>query len=288
MAKADILSKNSGIARALAAARPECPTCGGALDRHRLINPGHCGQPQCALRHVALTEEKRAAEQKARNIALRATARRLAAPALARAAKATGAEPKTLIVATVPFEERPVEPLPADRRAAFEAHLDAILAEAAEITKTEVPIEEHTDPSPEPGAYSAGCAACQGHCCRAGGGKEHAFLTSKMLAAAICADPDLSAEALRQTYLDALPAASVQASCVFLSERGCTLPRTRRSSTCNLFHCGSIIELSRLSKRRPKSPVALVAIADDQPRKVIAFNEKRGGMVLSETLQTSD
>jgi hypothetical protein len=89
-----------------------------------------------------------------------------------------------------------------------------------------------------------GCALCAGHCCTHGG--THAFLgTSDLRRIAETMTDGDSGVALEHLYTAHIPDAHYAGSCVFHGERGCTLPRSLRSSTCNRYLCGGLSTLRR-------------------------------------------
>lgn len=270
--------------KALASAQPTCPYCGAFLDRHQAISPGHCGGPSCLARHFSKVSETRDAERIAERQDKRDIARKVAADTLNDAAALMGADAERMLIAPVPFQDGPVRALPPERRAAFEAHLDDILARAFEAPDTMPMTLPPTNPAEEPPIVDAACAACQGLCCRKGGGSAHAFLTPQTVVYLLRADPDLTAEELRQTYLDALPERSVAGSCVYQSDEGCTLSREFRASLCNRFYCHDLYALHDQTGGQSDLAVALVAMDNDTPRKVIAFDARLGGIVMSEKI----
>lgn len=141
-----------------------------------------------------------------------------------------------LLIGVVPRQERALAPLPAARRAAFEAHLDAILAEPDPEPGPE------PEPAPEPALVGATCAACQGACCTLGGAR-HAFLAAGDIARHRRRHPGATAAQIRAHYLGALPDRSVIGACVFQGAAGCTLDRADRAPVCNRYHCNGQTDL---------------------------------------------
>ena len=281
------LDREAERQRALASAHPTCPYCGTALSRHQAISPGHCGGGVCVARHVTQATVKRE-EDRAEDIRnRRELARDHAAEPLTDLAMMLGATPDQTMIAPVPFQDKPLIPLPGERRRAFEAHLDEILTEAFAIDDDVMLIADPSDPAPEPAIVDAACAACQGNCC-ALGAKKNAFLTPQTMVHLIRADPALTPEDLREDYLAALPEVSVENACVYQSDQGCSLPRARRGSVCNSFYCHDLYALQEQTEGRSDLPVVFVAMEEDIPRKAIGFDGRMGGIVATLMLDETD
>jgi hypothetical protein len=77
------------------------------------------------------------------------------------------------------------------------------------------------------------CTLCRGWCCL--NGADDAFLDEATLARV---PPDLVSKAeLIEMYVERVPDAGYENSCIFHSEKGCTLDRSMRSDVCNSYFC---------------------------------------------------
>jgi hypothetical protein len=249
--------------------RRHCGCCGDELSAHQALSSGICEKPRCREWKIAkvgaeLLERRR-----------RETLERLfsdQAPVVARAAAAIGATPGTVVRATIPWQGRPVEPLPEARRAAFAEHLGAIVAEAfaGPVPQDDLSAraELEQDESPLTGVA---CAACRGQCCRRGG--TAAFLQAADIARWRQREPGATAEEIAGWYLGMLPAETIAEACVFQAAKGCALPRDRRNDACNRYHCESLEALrARIADLGGKeSDHKVVMIVDDA-----AADEARG------------
>lgn len=164
-------------------------------------------------------------------------------------------------MAVLPSNPRPLISLPAERREAIRAHLTAALSEAKahaaglepdDWSPPEPPftydLEEHTLQ-----VLGSACAACRGQCCAVGG--DHAFLSSDVFVPRLLADPDLDTDDLLKEYLDLLPVMHFEEQCVFQGDEGCTLPKEKRSDTCNSFFCNSLLKLGEAYQTTDPRPV---------------------------------
>jgi hypothetical protein len=96
---------------------------------------------------------------------------------------------------------------------------------------------------PEPGAFvlqvlRAGCALCQGYCCRTG--DTHAYIDDDSMRRVRRDHPDADAWGILRRYLACVPQQAQEGSCIFHGERGCTLPRDLRGNLCNSYHCNGL------------------------------------------------
>lgn len=251
------------------------------MSRHQAVSPGHCGGAACLQAHVRalastwvdpvmMTDPKQHARIRGRNWHV-----------LRRAAAALSASRDALYVTVSPHQNKPVVPLPAQDRAAFEAHLEQIVDQAFDRLEN----GETDSVAPVPlGVPSASedaiCGACQGHCC-VHGRKSHGFLTKWIIARLLQDHPGLTRLQARDTYLDRLPKASVQGNCVFQSDTGCTLDRARRADICNRFKCGTLFAASKHIDQMPDAKmVVLAAGPDHRVGKVVTYAADQGAQVL--------
>ena len=262
-------------ARALAAI--SCPYCQKVISSHEVISPGHCGGNTCFLAHLNKTVKAREDLRRSDYQDRQNCAKAQVAEKLRGAAGFHSAEVDDLLVAVVPYQNEPVEPLGAEQKAAFEAHLNSVVKEAFEANPGDILMLNYiqkTDAEPE--IIDAGCAACQGFCCKRGGGDNHAFLTRQTVYHLRNTKPELEPEEIVEHYLNALPVQSVRGACVFQSEIGCTLEREWRAALCNSFHCHDLHAMHDLTDGRADVPLAIVGINDDTAENVVAFGAEKG------------
>lgn len=173
-------------------------------------------------------------------------------------------------VSVIPYQRRPVLPTVPARRVAFREHLDRIIAES--FARAPEPEEPQRDETPHPARLDAACALCQGHCCLPGG-LANAFLSVAEIDRYRRRSTNATPEAARYVWLDRLPDETVLLSCVFHGDRGCTLPRALRSSTCNDLICRG---QSRLAAGDDDRPCVYVAAPRDRPVAVAGWTPTRG------------
>ncbi len=188
--------------------------------------------------------------------------------------KAISDDPATLTV-VVPSCDRPIVPLPPERRRQFIEHLDKVLAEATEIltnndghTAIESQFSHRTSGSarPSPLLVINGCSTCRGYCCKAG--QTTALLSAEFLAWQMMGDPQATTSSLKEEYLARLPDESFNDSCVFHAADGCRLPRRLRNNICNEFHCEGLVDAADAQLENPSAPSIAIAVADGQPQRI--------------------
>ncbi len=135
----------------------------------------------------------------------------------------------------VPYQSRPIAPLPESRRTAFGAHLAELVQNALELYADAEAKEASGETAPAP-VLGQTCAACRGFCCLSGR-ESNAFIDAATIARVKRANPELDADEITALYLNHLPVTSVLLSCVYHGEAGCTLPRAMRSAICNKTIC---------------------------------------------------
>lgn len=181
------------------------------------------------------------------------------------ARKADDGFPGEVKTVTVPRNDRVLAAIAPDRI----RKLREFLAEAIRAVRTMKPASpSDTPPLPQPKGFAArvartACALCRGACCRDGG--EHAYLDDQTMARVRRARPDLNARGVLRLYLDRVPEAGYDGSCVFHGEKGCTLDRSIRSDICNDFYCGGLEAF--LTRGEHTQPVVIVAGKGDKTRK---------------------
>lgn len=195
------------------------------------------------------------AEESAANAAREAVARAHLPALFSRA----GGTPERVSLLTVPGFPIALSPPSAERRDKFRAHIVALLEESA-VPGDTGEHESHLPPTP---VLAASCALCRGLCCRHGGDEAH--IDAAAVHGARASRPLLSGDQLVALYTDAIPALTVESSCILHGERGCGLPRELRSQTCNEFHC---VPLRQWQERErlgtDAAPTAVVVVQGDQ------------------------
>ncbi|MHC4406480.1 MAG: hypothetical protein ACYTG0_43195 [Planctomycetota bacterium] len=152
-------------------------------------------------------------------------------------------EPERFAPVAIPAADRPIVPLPPERRAAFRDHLLELIAEAREKlaapddqpddSETAVP-EADVEPSLLP-ILGRACATCEGHCCFGGG--DTAFLDVAAILRYRRRHPDIEWDEIPDAFLAHVAEATYENSCVNHGPKGCTLPRSMRAAICNTFLC---------------------------------------------------
>ena len=100
------------------------------------------------------------------------------------------------------------------------------------------------------------CGLCGGGCCTHGA--DHAYLTADTLRRVMAQQPGVPAATLVADYLERLPAASQDGSCINHTARGCALPASLRSDICNNYACEALARLQHLQRTSAAPHVVLV------------------------------
>lgn len=233
-----------------------------------------CDRPTCVTRRRIVASAELARRALARDAAYLEVSRRRARPVLKTAAKAVG-QPHLGKIAhgIAPHINRPIMPLPEDRRAAFVAHLDDVIEEsyarADGITCTPARPQEDPDyvtrrkeEQPESGVIDASCIACQGECCLNGAGRM-AFIEADTIDYVRWSRPEMSRAAIREMYLSQIPESSTEQSCVYHGAYGCTLDRTVRADICNSFQCRYRRALMEAYAKKPGHGAVVAGLSAD-------------------------
>jgi hypothetical protein len=69
-----------------------------------------------------------------------------------------------------------------------------------------------------------------------------------------------------------IPRQSVEYSCVYHGDRGCTLPRSMRASICNTYHCEGLKALAAKLDQHPGEPILLVATTEHRVVRSALYN----------------
>jgi hypothetical protein len=157
----------------LARSRKTCEFCGSTLDPHQAVSSGICGRPECRARKIEKVGADLLARRRAQFVERMEGIKHTAAAGIGAALADLDATSEQASVVVTPFQDRPVEPVPDPRRAAFRTHLEesaapAFGAEAAPGGETD-PDDREKHERPEPAVVAGACGTCQGHCCQRGG-----------------------------------------------------------------------------------------------------------------------
>lgn len=265
--------------------RQTCEFCGALLDPHQAVSSGICGRPECHAKKIEKVGTDLLARRRAQFVERMEGIKDAVAAEIDAALTDLGATREQASVVVTPYQDRPIEPLPEARRAAFRAHLEEI---AAAAFGDDAASDDMADPDgrekhekPEPAVVAGACGTCQGHCCQRGG--DTALLLPADLARYRRRHPEATPEQIVETYLEQLPAESTRDGCVYQAVSGCSLPREMRQDICNSYYCESLRWLNRdyLQKRTGKV-VFVAADDDDRPRRVAAFDPKGGTRRIAE------
>ena len=123
------------------------------------------------------------------------------------------------------------------------------------------------------------CALCRGHCC-ALGLRGKAFLEPHHLRGWLAQRPGAAWADAVDHYLAFVPAEHSQGSCLFHGERGCALPRERRSDVCNGFACDALEKWRDVVAADPAAVVA-VGIVEAQELRSAARLSAQGSTAMA-------
>jgi len=174
-------------------------------------------------------------------------------------------------LALLPAADGALAKLAERRKQAFRTRLRQLVNETAAEPDDGSTTESDAATEANPVLQQA-CATCRGYCCRRGG--EHAFLRVATVRSYLRAHPAAGADDVVADYAGRLPAVSYRGSCVFHSERGCSLPREMRSSICNDFLCDGLADLRRQLGEAPLSAFAVAGEPGDL-RRAALFDAQR-------------
>jgi len=169
------------------------------------------------------------------------------------------------VLVTVPLLDETLEPPPPTRIRALKKHLIASLRDLRTAKRPDRLIQKS---APEPTGFTAtvlgaGCAMCQGHCCKGGG--DHAYIDSRTMARVRRDNPDQDAGAIIRRYLERVAPRSYKGSCLFHGQDGCTLGRALRAELCNAYYCDGLREF--LKRADVPDQVRIVAARNGQERR---------------------
>jgi hypothetical protein len=144
------------------------------------------------------------------------------------------------VFVTVPLLNETLEPPSPSRVRALKRHLVQSLRDLGAAKRPDRLVQRSTQ---EPTGFTAtvlraGCATCQGHCCKGGG--EHAYIDERTMARVRRDNPALGARAIIALFLARLAPVAYRASCLFHGPDGCTLGRPLRAELCNAYYCNGL------------------------------------------------
>jgi hypothetical protein len=173
------------------------------------------------------------------------------------------------VIVTVPLLNDVLEPPSPGRLRALKRHLVQSLRDLRVAKRPERLIQK---PTPEPTGFTAdvmaaGCATCQGHCCKGGG--EHAYIDERTMARVRRDHPERNARAIIRLYLDRLAPRSYRDSCLFHGPNGCTLGRGLRAELCNAYYCNGLRDF--LNRTETPERVQIVASRNELTRRSIVM-----------------
>ena len=170
-----------------------------------------------------------------------------------------------VVLVTVPLLDGTTEPPPPGRVRALKRHLVQSLRGLRAAKRPERLVQKST---PEPEGFTAtvlaaGCATCQGHCCKGGG--DHAYIDERTMARVRRTHPELDARAVIGLYLARLAPESYSGSCLFHGSHGCTLGRALRAELCNAYYCNGLQDF--LKRAEPPDRAQVVAARNGKERR---------------------
>ena len=248
--------------------RLRCSGC-GCLLRDSELDEGACESVECKVvaLNLRIEQEKRALQKWTDD---------LVAEEVRAHAERHGLVPESIYAVVVEGSEGEIAPYTPARRSRFIAQLqleakkaESILLEYRASGQSAAQSESEDTQVPSPHLKSERqilldrrsldvCGACRGGCCHRHGG-DHGFVRSERLALTSYTTHQSLAESVRD-YVAHLPEYSCKSGCVFQSRSGCSLPRTKRSDTCNNFICGGLRRMRAQLQGREDSPILVVAV----------------------------
>lgn len=261
-------------------ARHECEFCGRKLTATQGVSRGICDSIECHHRMIEKVGTELLARKRKENAAYRDRMFAENAEPVAAAKAAIGAD-GPVATAVVPYQEKRPVPLPADRRDAFARHMRAIAEMAFAEPAPEADLSYREDlEAPEAGYLAAACASCRGGCCEIGG--DTACLSYVDVMRYRQRAPQATIEAVIEDYVSRVPAAAVEGSCVYHTQRGCALPRDLRNDQCNEFHCRALKTLKEVWEEAGSGHAVVIAADQGEMRNVAGYSDAAGRVEVAE------
>lgn len=264
-------------------ARHNCEFCGAELTAHQGVSAGICDKPQCHERMIEKVGTELLARKRRENAERLAKMYEKMAPQVAEAAAAIGGTPETIIPAKVPFQGKPVVPVPEARRAAFEKHLRWIIARAftEEVPENDLSYREDLNQD-EPPLVDAACGMCRGGCCELGG--DTGFLQDVDIGRWRQLNPGATEDEIADYYLGMVPPETTEDCCIYQGPMGCVLPREKRNDQCNAFYCKSLKLLQERIAEATTDKVVIISDDDGEARGVAGWSPETGTVLVYESL----
>jgi hypothetical protein len=157
----------------------------------------------------------------------------------------------------VPRNDKALAQIPAARLRRLRKHLVTVLRA---LPTTSEAAHSASPVRPEPDGFAArvartACAMCEGWCCK--NGEDDGFLDERTLARVRRARGALNAREVLRLYVERVPEAGFQGSCIFHGKQGCTLDRSLRSDVCNSYFCGGL--QNYIAAAGAATPVTVIA-----------------------------
>ena len=272
----DVARTMPGIHKAFTRNEFRCCICGTEITRQQARTFQTCTSWKCRCEYRGrLRDQAREAEAryeqaltKFRN-GLCSTRNQLAG--------ACGIEhPERFLPVCVPSYKAELVPMRADRREKLRAFLLALIEDC--IREADADPKPHSEtPDQAGGADSSdhhaasetlaeflrvACTCCGGHCCTDGG--DQAYFTVDSMRRYIARHPDRSPDAIVDDYLQHVPEETYEASCIYHSATGCSLPRQMRSDLCNSFECYGLTHLRDQVAENAGTGLFIVATNQEQ------------------------
>lgn len=188
-------------------------------------------------------------------------------------------------VFVVPANGRPLAPPAQQSMQAMRRHLERLARQAASREPDGDKDPRHERPVPssfsaeELSLLGAGCATCRGRCCL-WGAENMAYIDAATMDAYLCEHPEKTVEQVVEDYLSHMPDLTAEHSCVFHGEKGCTLPKGMRSSTCTQWHCDSLAKFRHaFAKSDPRFVIFASAVGEEVLRITAIDRDREAGMV---------
>lgn len=256
--------------------QPVCRFCEAPLTPAQAAKGGVCSAMKCEMQRVQSAARGVFQRNWQSYIGRQRDAVETVGPEIAAAAARLGGEPDKIAVGVVPRQERPLVPLPEERRDTFAAHLDKIIQAAFDEGEPELDLStREKEEAAELPLIDATCASCQGKCCFLGG-PAHGFLNSGNMQQFRARHPGVAPEEIKEHYLSKLPEVSVEHSCVYHGPVGCVLDRTERGDVCNRYHCNPQTQLLLRYREMGASKAIIVATEDNVAPVVATYTEADG------------
>lgn len=266
--------------------QPACRYCQSPLDRLR-GGIGWCGGAACRSVRQAETITTIESQRKEAHQARLVSAITRHGGDLQAGARILGDNLEDIPIGVVSRVSRRTSVTPPERRYAFLSHLEKIVSESFSGDQlTRIEAADVRDDQPDSDAMNAACIVCQGRCCLHGA-DTHAFLDASVIDALRRRDPALTQNDVTAYYQQALPERSIERSCVFHGENGCTLERQWRSGLCNHFECTGKSRLRKHVTGTKTESVLWIGVERETDGSTLAAFDPKGGFKIVQAEQAA-